>query len=196
MSRRDDRRVPREPAGAAAPDIPATVRAAVAHADGKAIMAGLHRQSEGTMYDIKGPLTGVLAAWEEQIIAGLGDGTVTGCGHLRSGDAQPMIWLAWEPGRLLCRPCAAGCAEAINGTPADDICDGCGVTSPTLALVAGDVPGGMYGQVAIGPVIMQGGLCPACEAANERPAGGAVRSSRVRAGPRPVPPAVRRRRLP
>jgi len=43
---------------------------------------------------------------------------------------------------------------------------------------------------------MQGGLCPACEAANERPAGGAVRSSRVRAGQRPVPPAFRRRRLP
>lgn len=158
-------------------DLPQQVQAAMAAVEGAKIFADIAEGRGADLSKVHGPLPGIAGVWESRLADGLAVGSIVQCGHLSPKLPVPMIWLAWVPDRLSCVRCAEADARAIHGTPVDDICDGCGDTSPVIHIHGGKVAGGVIPARASqsagrplplghGPVIIQGGLCPPCAKAD------------------------------
>jgi hypothetical protein len=180
-------------------DLPVAVQSAMAAIEGAELFTGMAQVRGADMHKIPGHLPGIAGVWEARIADGLAVGSITPCGHLRADRPVPMLWLAWAPNELNCARCAGHAAQAITGTPADDVCDGCGDTSGIIHVVGGEIPGAVFVAEAasrqagyrlptlgLGPLIIQGGLCPPCASADQALVVAAASESR-RVEPKPRP---------
>lgn len=109
----------------------------------------------------------ILDRWGRELGRRMAARETKGCGHLRSGVAEPMVWMVFAPELIRCRTCAADQCAATTGTPLDNECDGCGaVDCPELSVTIGVIGAGVMSYpdalIPIGPIIIQGAVCRAC----------------------------------
>ena len=137
---------------------------AAAH-QGRAMLDGILARRGGQAATVRGgPMPGILGRWQKRLSGGLRSRDVRSCPHLSPANPQPAHWLVWSPGLLRCPACTMRECAAIHGTPADDVCDGCGNEFPVLHIIAGELPATVVPSLGLGygPVIIRGGLCAGC----------------------------------
>lgn len=124
---------------------------------------------------------GLLALWREKMNEGLLSGRTQLCRHLEANPAQVMIWFVYLPGLIRCRVCAESAADSVHGTPADDICDGCGKTviGPYMHTITGEITAQVRKGTTTGPVLIHGGACPECNARDTAHVTGPVRVRKI-----------------
>lgn len=83
------------------------------------------------------------------------------CVHVRSLAPQPALWLAWFPGKLRCRACAAAASARITGTAADRTCDACGHVGAGISSMSQLTPPVEHMQVVV-RILVIFGLCKRC----------------------------------
>lgn len=114
-----------------------------------------------------GHFVGLLGRWKGELNIRILSGRTRLCKHLEDSTAQVMIWFVYMPELIRCTLCAGEAARAVSGTPADDICDGCGVTvvGENMHTLTGEVTAQVRRGATTGPVLIHGGACtPCCEA--------------------------------
>lgn len=140
--------------------------AAAAHAEG--VMHAM-AEHDGTKvrYVYPGPVFRRVAA---KLFSRLLAGQLRLCPHLSWTAPQPAFWLPWAPGKLRCAGCNAAQGRRIRGTREDNICDGCGKYSPRIHCDTANAPPMVVDtQRDLGcfpPLLIQYGLCPACQEAD------------------------------
>ena len=148
----------------------------------RSIMEGIAASRGGEVHIPDRPVhfDGMLAVWRDDLSARIMDGRTRLCRHLEANTAQVMIWFVYMPDLIHCARCGERAASSVYGTPADDICDGCGKTvdGPHMHTVTGEVTAQIRKGQTTGPVLIHGGLCAECnekDAATRRSYGERVR---------------------
>jgi hypothetical protein len=95
--------------------------------------SGRVRRRDGEWRDASPALQAIIADFERRIQGGM-----LACPHLHERPIQPTFWVACEPDRLSCWPCA-GVQAARLATELLELCDSCGRLDDDLTQVSGVV---------------------------------------------------------
>lgn len=114
--------------------------------------------------DTTAEFPGVLGQWRATLLERLRTGETGICEHLAANPKLPMLWFVYIPDLIRCPDCTRKAAEAIYGTPEDDICDSCGVKvdGPNIHTVSGEISAQVRKGRTIGALIIHGGICGPC----------------------------------
>lgn len=143
--------------------------------------------------DTTSEFPGALGQWKAMLQTRLKHGETDICEHLAADSRQPMMWFVYIPDLIRCPDCTREAAQAFYGTPEDDICDCCGamVDGPNMHTVSGEVTAMVRRGRTTGPLIIHGGVCPACHAvhleATLKTWGPGQRVEKRESGPSPDP---------
>jgi hypothetical protein len=95
------------------------------------------------------------------------------CPHLSPDSPAPVVWHPWAPEAVVCSLCALAAGLAIAGTDEDRRCDGCGTVTHTLrpfmTVIPAGVAEGAQGTLHRPSIMVTGGMCRACFAADAEP---------------------------
>jgi hypothetical protein len=145
-------------------------QASAAATETTAVMHALALQGPGRLAHTEpGPVTKtVVKRMQDRMLTVTLSLRPTLCEHLSYRAPKVAFWPAYAPGRLRCPRCAQAVVNRIRGTREDNRCDGCrkhtrrihpdAVQLPPLVVDLAPME-----AVAIPPVIVLFGLCPACQ---------------------------------